>query len=65
MKAGDLVQMKGPSSKYSWRRGASEGIGVVMNGPHPTEYTMRGCTVFWVTKQETHNVPEDWLEEVV
>ena len=64
MEAGDLVKMKGPSSKYSWKQGASEGIGVVITGTHQTKRTMKGCSVFWIDKQRIHDIPEDWLEVV-
>ena len=64
MKVGSLVKMKGPPSLYSWRQGASEGIGVITEAPHRTARTMRGCTVFWTSAQATQDVPEDWLEVV-
>ena len=64
MKVGDLVKMKSPSSLYRWRLGAEEGIGVVINAPHRTSTTMRGCTVLWAVTQQTQKMPEDWLEVV-
>ncbi len=64
MQVGDLVKMKGPSSRYSWRQGASPGVGIVIEAAHRTKTTMRGCSVFWTTKQETCDIPEDWLEVI-
>ncbi len=64
MQVGDLVKMKGPKTQYSWRKGCSEGIGVILAAPHRTERTMRGCTVFWSVKQSAHDIPEDWLEVI-
>ena len=69
MKVGDLVQMKSPSSKYSWRTGAGKGIGIVLEGPHRQERTMRGVTVYWpdhlrpdVNKQTVQEIVAEWLE---
>ena len=64
MKVGDLVKTKGPKTKYGWRQGASEGIGVVITAPHRSARTMRGCTVFWSVEQEVKDIPEDWLEVI-
>lgn len=64
MKVGDLVKMKGPASEYSWRQECAEGVGVIIKAPHRTERTMRGCSVFWTTKQKIADIPEDWLEIV-
>jgi hypothetical protein len=64
VKVGDLVQMKGPSSKYAWRRGAGKGVGVIIEAAHQTETTMRGITVFWSSEQGVKDIPEDWVETV-
>ena len=63
MKVGDLIKMKGPKAEYSWRRGISAGVGIVIAPPHRTERTMRGCTVLWPDKDPV-DVPEDWLEVI-
>lgn len=64
MQVGELVKMKGPKSKYSWRQGASDGIGIVITAAHRTARTSRGCTVLWSDKQGTRDIPEDWLEVI-
>ena len=64
MKVGDLIRFKGPPSLYSWRQCYGEGIGVVIEGAHRTERTMRGCTIFWPCEKEIKDVPEDWLEVI-
>ncbi len=63
MKVGDLVKMKGPKSEYRWRTGYGEGIGVILEAPHRTQRTMRGCTVMW-TAGDIKDVPEDWIEAI-
>ena len=64
MKVGDLVKMKGPKSQYSWRPGYTDGIGMIIEAAHPTERTMRGCTIIWPINKGVVDVPEDWLEVV-
>ena len=64
MKAGDMVKMKDPKTRYSWRLGAGEGIGVIITAAHRTARTMRGCTVFWSAEQEIKDVPEAWLDVI-
>jgi hypothetical protein len=64
MKVGDLVKMKGPTSQYGWRQGASEGTGIIITDAHRTAKTMQGCSVFWSACQKIQDVPEDWLEMI-
>ena len=69
MNVGDLVQMKSPSSKYSWRKGAGVGMGIVLKGTRRQENTMRGVTIYWFNHHPIYqspdpvqNIVEDWLE---
>lgn len=62
MKVGSLVKFKGPPSLYSWRQGYGEGVGIVIEGPHRTGRTTRGCTIMWSVDKDIVDVPEDWLE---
>ncbi len=65
MQVGDLVKMKEPSTQYSWRQGAGEGLGVIITAPHRTATSFQGCTVFWPAEQKTKDIPKDWLEVIV
>ena len=62
MKVGDIVKMKEPASMYGWRQGAGTGHGLVIEGPHRTQYSQRGCTVLWPTGVK--DIPEDWIEVI-
>ncbi len=64
MKAGDLVKMKGPRAQYSWRAGYADGVGMIIEEPHQTSRTMRGCTVLWSDDRTLADIPEDWLETI-
>lgn len=71
MKVGNLVKMKGPRHLYSWRQGASPGVGIVINASHRTERTMKACSVYWSSSdracpnsQTVQEIVEEWLEVI-